>query len=188
MLIDAERWRDVMWAPKYQVSDRGRVRREINRCSSHKHRNRPWSYLKPYVDKDGYHRFTLAVGGEVIRRLAHRLVYEVWVGELTDGLVVAHKDGSRTNNTPSNLVQTTQHQNIQHKRLHGTWQTGDARPRVKYTDAQVLEVMRELQHAEYYPSGRLVRGEAQRIADALGVPMMFVSEVKTGKSRSNVRC
>ena len=177
-----ELWRQVPWAPDYEVSSRGAVRRAINRCSSHRHRGRPWRYLKPEVDKDGYHRIKLTVDGRAIRWVVSRLVYAVWVGDLVDGLVVAHKNGVRDDNRHTNLVQTSQHQNIQHKRLHGTWQDKERHPQSIYTQIQVDQIRRALLDARFLPSGRLARGEASKIAAEVGVHPCFVTDIKSGRA------
>lgn len=180
--VNSELWRPVPWAHAYEVSEHGAVRKAVNRSSGHKHRNRPWRYLKPEVDKDGYLRIQLTTSGVRTRWVVSRLVYAVWVGELIDGLVVAHKDGNNQRNHYSNLVQTSQHQNIQHKRLHGTWQDKENHPMSVYTQRQVDDVRRALLDAKFSRTGRLARGEGIRIAEEVEVSRYLVTDVKSGKA------
>lgn len=42
----------------------------------------------------------------------HRLVYETYVGEIPEGMVIDHIDGDRANNNLSNLQLTTQSKNV----------------------------------------------------------------------------
>lgn len=177
-----EMWRQVPWATPYEVSDHGGVRKAINRCPSHRHRCKPWRYLTPDSDKDGYLKVKLTVNGTSVRWAVSRLVYAVWVSDLVDGLVVAHKNGIRDDNRHTNLVQTSQHQNIQHKRLHGTWQDKARHPNAIYTQQQVDQVRRALLDARFTASGRLARGEASKIAADVGVHPCFVTDVKSGRA------
>lgn len=46
--------------------------------------------------------------------MAHRAVYQHWVGPIPDGHVVNHKNGVKTDNRPSNLEAVTQSENVLH--------------------------------------------------------------------------
>lgn len=56
----------------------------------------------------------------------HRIVYETWIGEITDNLFVLHKDDDSLNNNINNLYLGTQKDNIQdcinnNHRASGYW-------------------------------------------------------------------
>lgn len=183
-MAQTESWRKVPEAPMYEVSSGGSVRRAVNRCSSHKHRNRPWAYLKPERARDGH----LRVNVDGVRWFIHRLVYREFVGALIPGLVVCHRDGDPANNDHANLLQAPQKVNMQHKRLHGTSQRGHRHPLAKHSDEDALAVLRALQNARYTATGRLGRGELRRVSDEVGVSYHFASDVRAGKSWGHVRC
>lgn len=167
---DPERWRRVPWNPCFLVSSRGHVRRIVNR--NHPER-RQFIEIKEFADKDGY--LYLSING--IKWRVSRLVYQVWVGPLVPGLVICHKDGSRTNNYYKNFKQTTQLENIHHKKLHGTWQIGDKHPRVKYSEALAARIKRALVGRGNQPS----KGTMTDLAQKFDVPYHFVCDIRYGR-------
>lgn len=111
-----EIWLPMACTPHCFISDHGRVARRIN--AGRKGRVQ-WRMYATELDKDGYHRVHLRLDrGSYARRLVHREVYAAFVGDLQQGMVVCHNDGDRTNNTPTNLCQTTQMDNIQDNFIH----------------------------------------------------------------------
>jgi len=173
----SENWRKVHFAPLYEVSDLGRLRR----ARTFRPNDRPWRYIKPFVNYSGYWLYVLTdEGGKRHRYRAHRLVYEAFVGPLVDGMVICHIDGDPTNNTPSNLLQATQKQNMQHTRLHGTNPAGEKHGQATITESDVLAILKALQRAKYTPSGRLGRYEAKRLAAEFGVSGPMITKIKTG--------
>ena len=116
-------WRDIPGFDGYQASDDGCVRR--NFVGRHGH---PAKVLRPAVESNGY----LSVG---IRRVGiarktyavHRLVCAAFHGPPpTSEYQVAHSDGSRTNNAPSNLRWATGKENAGDRRVHGNQRFGEA--------------------------------------------------------------
>ena len=171
----ADIWRPVPFAPRYEVSNHGQIRKRIN--ITHPER-RQYAPIKPFFDKDGYLRVGLS--GKKIH--VHRIVYATFQGSLTDGLVVCHLDGDRRNNVPENLYQCTQKENISHKIGHGTWQAGESHPKAKHTNAQALAVRDALKDAHRNKEGRLVRGQALNIASSLNVPVTLVRAISRKRS------
>lgn len=165
----------------YSISEDGVLRKAVNRGSDHKHRNRPWRYMRG--DPSGrYLRYTIVDNdGEERRMSAHRLVYETWVGALDDKLVIAHKDGDASNNHWSNLEQVTQKTNIGHKRAHGTWQSCERHPNASHTEGQADAVRSMLISARRTASGRLARGELHRICGALQLDYHFVAGISRSR-------
>lgn len=63
--------------------------------------------MKP-ANRNGYLRVSL--NGKMYS--VHRLVYETYVGEIPEKMVIDHIDGNRANNNLSNLQLTTQSKNV----------------------------------------------------------------------------
>lgn len=71
--------------------------------------------LKHCIDIDGYHRVDL----HSRHKKVHKLVYQVWGGDLPDGTQVNHKDDNKDNNHISNLYAGTQQENIRDCEING---------------------------------------------------------------------
>lgn len=78
---------------------------------------RVWSFktnkwMKPKVDKDGYHHIGLCVNGEVNWYLNHRATYEAVSGKpIPEGMEVNHIDEDKSNNHFDNLNLMTPKEN-----------------------------------------------------------------------------
>lgn len=145
--MSAERWKPIGAAPGYFISDRGQVRSE-RKCRGVASR-----LLKPHVTTStGYLSVALPVPGSRRFRIQyiHRLVLDAFVGPCPAGHVCAHLDGSRTNNSFSNLAWASFKENMAHKKLHGTEARGEKRPNAKLTAPVVIEI-RRLWEAEHSP-------------------------------------
>ena len=68
--------------------------------------------MKHETTRDGYKRIELYENGKSKKYSVHRLVYEAYIGELIEGLVIEHLDGNPSNNNYKNLKQSTQKENI----------------------------------------------------------------------------
>lgn len=168
-------WKTVPTSPRYEVSDQGEVRKRIN--ATHPER-RQLHYMKQSSDKDGYLKVTL--NRKHIH--VHRVVYSAFCGGLSNGLVVCHLDGDKTNNSASNLSQVTQKENISHKRMHNTWQSCENHPLAKLTNEQALLIKRQLSIAPRSRSGRLARGVADQVAKLAGVHKGLVFNISRSRS------
>ena len=175
---DELEWRKTHIDSRVEVSRCGRVRKKIN--GNHPER-RQFLVYKPETDKDGYLRIRLL--GQHIR--VHRLVYETFNGELIDGLVICHLDGSITNNDANNLAQVTQKENISHKAVHGTMQVGERHGMAKVTDAKMMEVMRDYMSAT--SDGKRRHGAIIAIARRHGISPHIVYDLRRGRW-SHVKC
>lgn len=174
-MIEAESWRPIPFADKYEVSSYGNLRKHVNKNHPERHQI---NYFVHEVTRNGYLRFSI----KKQHYLVHRLVYLMFVGPLQEGMVVCHIDGNAKNNHFSNLLQTTQKENISHKRLHGTWQSGEKHPCAKMTNLQAIAVKKLLSESERSISGRLARGQAKIIADEVGVETSFVHTLSRKRS------
>lgn len=90
----------------YAVSDDGRV-----------FNIRSGMELKP-KDNKGYFEVALSSGISKKHFRVHRLVYQAFVGELDDSLVIDHIDGNRKNNHQSNLRQIHTRENTNRAKAH----------------------------------------------------------------------
>lgn len=61
-------------------------------------------FKKVFPDKDGYLKLAVkGVDGKTHNEFIHRIVYEVWVGPIPEGMTVDHVDDDKLNNHHSNL-------------------------------------------------------------------------------------
>ena len=98
-LIMPEIWRDVVgYEGLYEVSNWGRVK-SLPRNGTVKYAR----ILKPYVDKDGYHRQMLSKNGKHTNYPIHRLVAEAFIPNPHNYPCVNHKDENKLNNNVNNL-------------------------------------------------------------------------------------
>lgn len=129
-----EVWRPVPgYEGIYEVSDAGSVR---SFCHGY------GRMLKPIHDQDGYSRVGLYRNGKQRRVFIHRLVAEAFIGPPPAGLHVAHRDGSRTNNSASNLRYATAAENNADKVAHGRVSHGERNGSAVLTASQVLAIRR----------------------------------------------
>lgn len=109
--------------------------------------------LKLDVSK-GYHRVYL---GRNLRRLAHWLVLESFVGPAPEGHECNHDDGVKTNNQLGNLAWVTKKENQQHsvRVLGKPSQTGSKHGMSKLTEDTVREMRARVADGE--PQQTMVR-------------------------------
>ncbi len=61
-------------------------------------------FRKVFPDKDGYLKLaTKGTDGKTYNAFIHRLVYQVWIGEIPPGMSVDHIDNNKINNHHSNF-------------------------------------------------------------------------------------
>ncbi|MBI1209755.1 MAG: hypothetical protein GC191_21050 [Azospirillum sp.] len=123
-----DEWRPIPGWPEYEVSPRGRVRRVAPACGAV-----VGFVLKPMLNrKTGYLSVVLSRRSAQKRIDIHRLVALAFCGpQPSSAHLVAHNDGSRTNNCADNLRWATQRENILDCRRHGTALIGPANPMAK---------------------------------------------------------
>jgi len=63
------------------------------------------------VMTNGYIKLSLSVNGKTTEILAHRFIYETWVGTIAEGLVINHIDEHPDNNSLINLECVTKSEN-----------------------------------------------------------------------------
>ena len=85
----------------------------------------------------GYWSVRPVVGGKNKVFYVHALVAHAFHGERPDGYSVNHKDGDKTNNTPSNLEYVTHAGNMRHAAEAGLMAHGVNHPAAKLNDNTV---------------------------------------------------
>lgn len=106
-----EEWRPVVsYEGWYEVSNRGRIKRVGKTRGA-----TPGRILGRYPCGWGYHVTRLSRNNDRGRLLPiHTLVAEAFIEPRPLGREVNHKDGNKTNNTPSNLEWATRSENNRH--------------------------------------------------------------------------
>lgn len=154
----SERWAVVSGEPDFEVSDQGRVRR-LTACSSH-----PAGYeMTLSSHAAGYH--TVSLRGRPY--YVHRLVVAAFIGPMGKGLVVNHKNGTKTDNRVSNLEVVTIAENNRHYRQNGLGAYKLSAEQAKEAKASRAGGVSAKALAERYGVGvstmkRLLRGESYR--------------------------
>lgn len=95
-----EIWKKVIQNYEYEVSDKGQVRN-----------SRTGRVLKQEITNRGYRRVILRVNGKPKHFQVHRLVYEAFNGNITEGYQIDHIDGNPSNNNLENLKVATPYEN-----------------------------------------------------------------------------
>lgn len=123
-----EEWRLVDACANYEVSSFGRVRRILATKGTANGK-----VLKPLLNKKtGYYAVSLSENCKQKRIDIHRLVAIAFIGPPpSSNYLVAHNDGTRSNNHFKNLRWATQRENLLDMRAHGTAMTGSRNPMSK---------------------------------------------------------
>lgn len=128
-----ERWTKIKRYPKYEVSDKGRVR------------NKETCHVLSPRNSNGYHTVNLFNGYGASVKAVHRLVAEAFCEGASKELDVNHIDGCKTNNDANNLEWCTRSQNIKH-----AFDTGIRQPSSQYP----IRSVKVVETGEVYPSAR----------------------------------
>jgi len=132
-------WRSIPGWPEYQVSNTGAVRRVGSATGAQVGR-----ILRQLRNKKtGYFSVCLSRYAEQVRIDVHRLVAMTFLGPRPSAdHLVAHNDGSRTNNHYSNLRWATQRENLRDCRQHGTALLGARNPMTRLDEVDVKSIHR----------------------------------------------
>lgn len=85
----------------FEVSNLGRIKN-----------NKTNNLLKGKINLKGYVEFCLSINGNKKSFLGHRIIYEVFKGNIPDNYVINHIDGNKTNNKLENLEAILPSENI----------------------------------------------------------------------------
>lgn len=160
-----EQWRALEWAPNYEFSNLGRVRRTTAA---------PGTYAGKIMSQsmaNGYRQLNLSLPEKVASKKVHRLVCEAFHGPPpTVFHQTAHQDGDRTNNRADNLRWATPVENSADDLVNGVRPMGEAHPLAKITEADA----------------ELIRSEASaliaRFAEQFGITRGQVRNIMSGKA------
>lgn len=167
----AERWKTIPFAPSYEASDLGRIRRTAGGQGA-----RPM-LRKQDLEHTGYLRVRLSEGGKRMRVSVHRTVLLTFAGEPpTPKHQAAHADNDKTNNRLTNLRWATCRENILDKQIHGTQAKGETQGKSKLTAPDVLAIRSHPQH--YHCTRDLAR--------RYGVCTQTIRRVRAGESWTHV--
>jgi hypothetical protein len=137
--METEEWRTILEAPRYVVSNFGRVANSIT-----------GRIMKTSVNSDGYPNLSLTIisptGNIQINRSVHRLVAVAFLPTDDFSLEVNHKDGIKTNNVVWNLEWNTRSQNQRHAFETGLFKRGGGKIRIIET-GEVFETQKEVADA-----------------------------------------
>ena len=97
-----------------------------------------WNW-KGYIRRDGYANFKI---NPTTSQLAHRIAYELWVGEIPNDLLVRHKCDNRKCVNPEHLELGTQTDNMRDMVARGRrpHTIGTQNPNSKLTEDDVKEI------------------------------------------------
>lgn len=119
-----EQWKPIpAYDGFYEVSDHGRVRSvdrlvDYGRHGAAAYKSR---LIRPRPTKKGYPMVSLSRGGVIKAAYVHHLVLLAFVGERPEvdaRSEIRHLDGDKTNNSLTNLVYGTIHENWEDRRRH----------------------------------------------------------------------
>lgn len=157
-VTNVEEWKPVPIAPRYSVSNLGRVRSSItNRVIKQ-------SYLPA-----GYRTLTLRHNNKYVYAYTHRLVASAFCDQPEGCIQVNHKDGDKDNNRADNLEWVTAKQNMKHAYENDLALHGVMAPWSKLTFTQVVNI-------------KHMRGAANQywVAEQYGVGQTQVSRIQRG--------
>ncbi len=108
-------------------------------------------YLKPELDKHGYHRYTLYFKGKAKHYLAHRLFAQAYIPNPENKTQINHKDGNKLNNTIENLEWASPSENLNHAIAAGlkVSPTGEKHHRSFLKGTEVLQIRRLCEQSVY---------------------------------------
>jgi hypothetical protein len=136
-----ETWKPVpTFEGRYSVSDAGRVRSEARHCLMPRGRGAravTEKILATARDRDGYAWVMLTEPGRRCQFKVATLVALTFIGPRPEGMQMCHNDGSRDNDTATNLRYDTQAGNMRDRIWHGTAPRGERNNMAKLSSAQV---------------------------------------------------
>jgi len=192
--LDGEVWKTVEEYPDYQVSNLGRIKsfKKWNGTSSR--------ILSQCKDGGGHFHVVLCKNGISKPKRVHRLVFETFIGEITEGFNVHHIDGYKENNNLDNfkLMSESEHRSLHMKGKHHSIESknkisesmkgknhteetkikmsekkiGEKHPNFKMTNQKIIDIQIDIEKGDLTQS---------IIAEKYGFSKSTISNIKTGK-------
>ncbi len=168
------KWRIIPNWPEYQVSENGDIRRIAPAAGAVVGR-----ILKPMRNqKTKYFSVCLCRNSKPVRIDIHRLVALTFLGpQPSKNHLVAHNDGSRTNNHYLNIRWATQSENLRDCHSHGTSRVGASNPMARLDEIDVHAIHRM----------KVARIPTQTIADGFGLHKRTVFSILSGQTWGHIR-
>lgn len=156
--MNKEIWKDIPGYAGFQVSNTNKVKRLAFefKDSLNKHYCIPENYIVTAINRKGYQRCELCLGGGKKKSFTvHRLVMLAFKGLPPIGMTqINHIDGNKLNNHPDNLEWSNNSHNIKH-----AWRTGLFKPNLpKGLDSPHAVI---LVHSEYGCFSNLLQAEKE---------------------------
>jgi len=166
-----EEWRIIPSFPNYEASSYGNIRRNGN--------------ILAKVKSKGYFQLKVCKQSNVFTKHIHVLVCEAFHGEKPEwATLVAHNDGNKENNTPSNLRWTTHKDNSHDMIIHGTKLELENHPRATLTNQQVVEIIQ--MYKQNMGKKYIKRGMRKFIAEKYNVKISVIKDLIQGRAWSDV--
>lgn len=116
----------------------------------------------------------------------HRLVCETFLNNWNSDLQVNHKDGNKANNCLSNLEMVTQSENQIHAFRTGlhdlTKRRGENNWQANFSNETALKIKEDLRKVPRSETGRVKRGELQKLAVKYGLTRFQLKDISSGKA------
>ena len=130
--------------------------------------------LKPAVSADGYLKTMLKSDeGKYVTVAVHRVIASAFLGEKKKGYEVNHKNGIKTDNSPTNLEYCTRSENCKHSFDTGLQKPkrGESNGSAKLTD-EAVRIIRSTPRTYGYKT---------RLAAIFGVSPSHIKDIVSGR-------
>lgn len=168
LTLPLKEWRPIPFAPGYEVSAAGTVRRTLPGRKTY-----PGKIIAPTKHWFGYPRIGLTINGKHQKFELHIIVLITFVGPKPFAKAVArHFDGNPLNNDVSNLTWATHQENMNDMVRHGTSGVGERNAMAKLTVQDVISIRRD--YAELR--------SLTKVAEKYGIAFQTVSNIVNRKT------
>lgn len=175
-LTAREQWAAMLgYEGLYEVSSMGRVKslKRVVNIGTNK-REVPERILNPIVGTRGYYVINLTAHGRRKQVFLHKVVLEAFIGPRPEGMEACHNNGKKLDCYLDNLRWDTRSCNHKDKRIHGTWQVGEAANNVKLTERTVREIrQRGLTATQAQKEFGMSKTNARRIVNYVTWPHVY---------------
>lgn len=167
-----EEWRTHPTYSEYDVSDEGRVRRNVDAGPS-----KAGKLLDGGLKKGGYREVILMHAGVKHHKRVHLLVLEAFVGPRPEGCWGLHWDDDSSNNALKNLRWGEYKENYVDWLRNGGSRRGSKSGKAKLTEAEAIKI-----------KVMLLKGNAthRKIAEKFGVHRTCITSISRGKTWTHI--